>query len=71
MNHVLSFDEVLDAADRLPLEAQETLLEVLHRRMVERRRDELAQDIQSARQEYDKGLCSPVSPRDLMKEITS
>ncbi len=40
------FGEILEEADGLPLEDQETLIEVLQRRMRDRRRAQLARDIE-------------------------
>ena len=42
MEKVASFAEVLEAADELSLDDQESLAEILHRRVIERRRGELA-----------------------------
>jgi hypothetical protein len=64
-----SFAEVLEAADELPLDEQEDLAEILHRRVVERRRGELAREVREARQEYEQGDCRPVTAEDLVSEI--
>jgi hypothetical protein len=71
MEKLIPFGEVLEAADKLSLEEQETLIELLHRRLIERRRDELARDIQQAREEFEASRCRPVTPQELMKEILS
>jgi hypothetical protein len=71
MEKLIPFGDVLEAADKLSLEEQEALLEVLHRRLIERRRDELARDIQQAQEELRAGQCRPVTPEELMKEILS
>jgi hypothetical protein len=64
-----SFAQVLDAADQLPLDDQESLAEILHRRVVERRREELAREVQQARREFARGGCASVSAHELMSEI--
>jgi len=69
MEKPTSFGEVLEAADELPLDEQETLAEILHRRVVERRRKDLARDVLQARQEFERGDCWPVSSDDLMSGI--
>lgn len=69
MDTMLTFGEVLEAADRLSLEEQETLADTLKRRTIERRRQELAAEVQSARQEYEAGSSEPVTPDELMEEI--
>jgi hypothetical protein len=65
----MHFDDVLEAADRLSLEEQTTLVEVLHHRVAERRRMEIARDIQRARKEFEAGECKPATPGDLLKDI--
>lgn len=71
MAKLMPFGEVLEAIDNLSLEEQETLIEVLHRRLIERRREELAKDVQHAQEEFQAGQCRPVTPAELMKEILS
>ena len=69
MENVMPFGEVLEVADRLSLKEQETLIEVLQRRIIERRREELAKETQDAQQEFQAGCCRPVAPAELMKMI--
>jgi hypothetical protein len=61
----------LEIVDRLPLEDQETLIEIVYRRVIERRRAELAKDIQGAQKEFEAGNARPVTPDELMAEILS
>jgi hypothetical protein len=68
---MMLFGDVLESIDKLSLEEQETLIEILHRRIIERRREELARDIQQAQQEFQAGQCRPVTPTELMDEILS
>lgn len=63
------FGEVLEAADRLSLEEKEALIEVLQRRLIDERREEIAQEIAAAREEFQAGQCQPTTPEELMKEI--
>lgn len=71
MQTMVSFGEVLEAADKLTLEEQESLIDILHRRMIERRRAELAKDIEEARKEFREGHCQPATPGEIMEEILS
>jgi hypothetical protein len=71
MGSVTTFGEILESADRLALDEQETLMEVLHRRIAERRRAELAKEIQNAQEEFRQGTCKPATPSELMREILS
>ena len=69
MEKTASFADVLEAADQLPLDDQEMLADVLHRRVVAQRRKELAAEVREAREEYHKGEARPTSPEQLMTEI--
>ena len=53
----------------LPLDDQEALARVLQRRVIERRRQQLAREAREAEEEYHAGNCRPVSPDELMSEI--
>jgi len=71
MERALAFGEVLQAVDELSLGEQETLVEVVQRRIIERRRERIAREIQQAQKEFQAGHCRPVMPDDLMTEILS
>ena len=71
MNSAPSFDNVLEAADRLTVEEQEALVDVLNRRLAERRRAELARDVQDALREFESGAVRPATPDEIMREILS
>lgn len=67
----VTLKEVLEKTEKLSLEEQETLIDILQRRMVECQRTELAKDIQDAQKEFQEGRCHPVTPSELMQEILS
>jgi hypothetical protein len=69
MPDYLQFNDILEAVDHLPVEDQESLIDILSRRLHDIRRSEIVHDVESAQKEYAKGQCSPVSPDELMKEI--
>ena len=64
-----TFAEVLEAADALSVDEQETLVQILSRRVTELRRSELAKDIAKAREEFQRGGCRPAGPDELISEI--
>ena len=66
---LLSFAQILAAADNLPLADQETLVDILRKRIIEERREDLARDIRSAEREYRAGNCRAVTPDELMAEL--
>ncbi len=65
------FAAALEALDRLSLDEQESVVEILHRRVVERRREELAGEVREAQAEYEAGEAGAVSPEELVDEITA
>ena len=69
MENTIPFGELLEAADKLSPEEQETMIEIMHRRIIEHRREELFRDIQLSRQEFQEGKCEPTKPANLLKEI--
>lgn len=62
--------EILEEADRLPLEDQETLIEILQRHMRDRRRAELAEDV-FRKLTTKEGSCRPATTGELIREILS
>ncbi len=71
MNSQIPFAEVLESVDQLSLEEQETLLEIVRRRLADRGRRRLVEEAQDARREFDAALCRPVTVEELMDEILS
>jgi hypothetical protein len=71
MQETTPFAEILDAAGRLTLPEQEELVDILHRRMIEKRRAEIVEEVCDAEQEFAAGNCRPASPSELMKDILS
>ena len=71
MSLAISFGEILDASDKLSLDEQHTLLEILQRRLRDRRRAIIAKNIQSARKEFQQGKCQAATPSEIMKDILS
>jgi hypothetical protein len=63
------FSEILDAADQLPIDAQQTLVEILQRRIAERGRVDIVRDVQDARAEHAADAAPPASVREIMDEV--
>jgi hypothetical protein len=64
-----TFDEVLDAVEAWPDDQQTELLEVIQRRLAERGRQQVAEDVQQSRLELSKGTKKPGSVDEIMREI--
>lgn len=71
MNDPLPFAQVLEAVNQLSTEDQETLVEIVRRRVAERVRKRLAAEIQEAQREFEQKGCRPATVNDLMDEILS
>lgn len=69
-NKPLTFQDAIDAVESLPDDQQENLIEVLRKRRVEQKREQLAQDIQSAREELKRGDVRTGKVSDLQKELS-
>jgi hypothetical protein len=63
------FHEVLEAVESLPDDQQESLIDIVRRRQIERRRDALAASIQEARQELARGEVRRGSVDELLGEL--
>lgn len=68
---VATFDDALSAVERLAPEDQETLIEIVRRRLAEQGRLRVVASVREAREEFKKGACVPTAPDDLMGEILS
>ena len=67
----IRFDELIEAVENLPEEAQAELVEVIRRRLAERGRQRVVEEVQQARREFAEGKCSETTPEDVMREIES
>ncbi len=64
-----TFDQVLDAADRLSPDEQYELIDVLRRRLAQLGRDRVATEAGQAMGEHEAGQSRLASVDDLMREI--
>jgi hypothetical protein len=71
MTPPIRFDELLEAVEHLPEEAQAELVDVIHRRLVQRGRERVEKEMRQARREFAEGKCVAATPDDIMREIES
>jgi len=64
-----TFAQVLDSADELGVEEQESLVEVLQRRLAERHRAALVDAVKEARREFAAGRCRPATAKLIVRRI--
>jgi hypothetical protein len=64
-----TYGQVIDSIEALPEEQQESLIELLQRRLAERRRTALVKSVQEARKEFKSGKCRRASPAEIMRKV--
>ncbi len=67
----VTFDEVLEAIEHLPVDEQADLLEVVRRRLAERGRRRVIDDVSEARIQFGNGTTKPSTADEIMREIES
>lgn len=67
---VSAFEEALDIIDRLPVEDQEALVDIVHKRLVDQRRREIAANAQATLQAFHEGRASYGTVDDLRRELS-
>ena len=65
-----TFQEALEIVESLPEEQRKSLMDIVKRRLMEERRDQLAQSIKGAREEYKRGKIRKGTVDDLMNELS-
>ncbi|MFY9571923.1 MAG: hypothetical protein WAV20_11040 [Blastocatellia bacterium] len=66
-----TFSEVLDAADALSPQEQETLIDILRHRIAESNRQRLIEEVQEARRDFAQGQCQEATVDEIMRESLS
>lgn len=66
----ITFQKALEIIESLPEEQRESLIDIVKRRLIEERRDHLAQSIREAREEYKRGEIQQGTVDDLMNELS-
>jgi len=65
-----TFQRTLEIIESFSEEDRESLIQIVKSRLIEERRDRLAQGIKEAKQEYERGGIRRGSVDDLMREIS-
>jgi hypothetical protein len=65
----LSFQDLIDAVESLPLDDQSMLVELINKRIIEKRREELVGEVREAREAFRKGEVKRGTVADLMKDL--
>lgn len=65
----MTFNDIVDTVDELPPEEQEVFAEVINKRIIERKRNVIINDVNQGRKDYQEGNVRRGSVADLMKEL--
>lgn len=63
------FKHVLESVEALSVGEQELLIDLVHRRLVEQRREEIAENIAQAQAEYESGKVFRGTLKQIMTEL--
>ena len=64
-----SYGQVLDSIEALPEERQESLVDIVRKRLAERRRAALVKSVGAARKEFKSGELRPATPAEIMRKV--
>ncbi len=69
MTRAVTFADVLDLADGLPLDEKQELIDVLRRRTAEQRRKQIVREVAASEREHQQGKSKVGTPSQIMREI--
>lgn len=64
-----SFQELIESVEALPLDDQQILMDIINRRIIEQRREELFSDMEESLEAYRKGEVRIGSVDDLLRDL--
>ena len=64
-----SYGQVLDSIEALPEEQQESLVDIVRKRLAERRRAALVKSVAEARMEFKSGKLRPATSAEIMRKL--
>jgi hypothetical protein len=65
----LGFQDLIDAVESLPLEDRSLLVEIVNKRIIEKRRAELVSEVMASRDAFRQGNIKRGTVEDLMKDL--
>ena len=68
-SHQLSFQDLIDAVEAMPLDDQSMLVDLINKRIQEKRRADLVAEVREARDAYARGEFKQCTLEDLMKDM--
>jgi hypothetical protein len=71
MQSSLNINELLESVSKLPLDDQLLISEIIHKRVIEEKRKELASSVKESREEYHSNKTGSGSVEDFLKDLES
>jgi hypothetical protein len=65
-----TFQEAIEMIESLPDNQQENIIKIIQQRLIERKREMLANNIKEAREEYKRGEIKKGTIDDLLKDLS-
>ncbi len=65
----LSFQDLIDVVESLPLDDQSMLVDIINKRIIEMPRAELVVEVRDARKAFSRGEVKRGTVKDLMKDL--
>ena len=69
MTQTKQFNQILEMIDHLSLDEQDDLMNIVRRRQIERRREEIAENIVQSYQEYQEGKVFRGTADEIIAEL--
>ena len=66
-----SFQELIESVEALPLDDQQILMDIINKRIIEQRRDELVADMKESLEAYRKGEVRIGTVDDLLRDMNN
>lgn len=71
MSQTFQFHQILEMIDDLSLDEQDDLINIIRHRQIEKRREEIADNIKQARQDYQQGKGFRGTVDDIIAELNN
>ncbi len=71
MSQTIQFGQILEMIDHLSLDEQDDLINIIRHRQIEKRREEIADNIVQARQDYQQGKVFRGNVDDIIAELNN
>lgn len=67
----MNYNDILETFEEFPVEDQINLANILYKRAIDKRRDEITGELQNAEREFHAGILKPQNAEDIMKDLLS